>query len=250
MIRHARMTAIVVIGVVMGWFPQSPDRTAAAQSATAPARSAVAESGPPPTRWESELAAYATRDSIEPPAPGGLCLVGSSNIRLWTTLAADFPGLNIVNRGVGGARLAELAEFAPRLVAAARPRAVVVSAGTNDVGAGATAAEVRDAFALLVGNLRRAQPDVTIAFIAISPTIKRWDQRDRQREANEAIRRFIVSAGDRRLRYLDANAAFLGPDGTPDPACFVDDQQHPSVEGNARRAEILRPAFRELLELP
>ena len=213
-----------------------------------PARAAAAPAaGPPPTRWDDELAAYADRDRAAAPAPGGICLVGSSNIRLWTTLADDFPGMNVVNRGVGGARLAELAEFAPQLVAAAKPRAVVVSAGGNDIAASATAAEVRDAFAKLVANLRSAIPDAPIAYLAIAPSIKRWEQREPQAAANEAVRVFIEAAADPRLRYLDANAAFLGSDGTPDPVAFVDDQQHPSTIGNARRAEILRPAFEELL---
>jgi len=211
-----------------------------------PAR-AAAPAGPPPTRWDDELAAYADRDRQATPAPGGICLVGSSNIRLWTTLAADFPGMNVVNRGVGGARLAELAEFAPRLVAAVKPRAVVVSAGGNDIAAGATAAEVRDAFTKLVANVRSAIPEATIAFLAIAPSIKRWEQREPQAAANEAVRTFIEAAADPRLRYLDANAAFLGSDGTPDPVAFIDDQQHPSTIGNARRAEILRPVFEELL---
>ena len=219
-------------------------KSATADGAAMPAPAA----GPPPTRWDDELAAYAERDRAAPPAPGGICLVGSSNIRLWTTLADDFPGMNVVNRGVGGARLSELAEFAPRLVAAAKPRAVVVSAGGNDIAAGATAAEVRDAFAKLVANLQSATPDATIAFLAISPSVKRWEQREAQSAANEAVRAFIVAQADPRLRYLDANAAFLGSDGTPDPVAFIDDQQHPSTIGNARRAEILRPAFKALLD--
>jgi hypothetical protein len=62
------------------------------------------------------------------------------------------------------------------------------------------------------------------------------------------VRAFIEAEADPRLRYLDANAAFLGSDGTPDPVAFVEDQQHPSTIGNARRAEILRPAFKEMLD--
>lgn len=197
--------------------------------------------------WEADVAAYAARDRERPPETGGVCFIGSSNIRLWTTLADDFPGMTVVNRGVGGCRLAELAEFAPRLVAAAKPRVIVVSAGTNDINAGAAPAEVRAAFAALVGALKREVPDAVVAFLAISPSLARWEQRDRQREANEAVRDFIAASGDRRLRYLDANAAFLGPDGRPDPSCFVKDRQHPSVAGNARRAAILRPLLADLL---
>lgn len=214
----------------------------------APAAATAAPAAPAPNRWDAELAAYAERDREQPPTAGGIALVGSSNIRLWTTLAEDFPGLNVVNRGVGGARLAEVADFAPQLVAQAKPRLVVVSAGTNDIAAGATAREVQAAFARLVGNLRREQPDVGIAFLAIAPSIERWSQLDRQREANAAVQEFIAASGDAGLRYLDANAAFLGPDGTPDPVCFADDKQHPSTIGNGRRAEILRPLFKQLLE--
>ncbi len=227
---------------------ESVRKAASGAPAPAPAPAADVQTSPPPTRWDDELASYAERDQAEPPTPGGICLIGSSNIRLWTTLGDDFPGINVVNRGVGGCRLAELAEFAPRLVAAAQPRAIVVSAGTNDIAAGASTDEVRDAFAKLVASLRGASPEVTIAYLAIAPSLARWEQRDTQAAANSAVRAFIEAADDARLRFIDANAAFLGPDGTPDPLCFVDDKQHPSTIGNARRAEILRPVFKELLE--
>jgi len=226
---------------------QAPAAVSAAVERPAPAAATAPGGTPPPTRWEEELAAYAERDREQPPAPGGICLIGSSNIRLWTTLAEDFPGMNVVNRGVGGCRLSELAEFAPRLTSAARPKVVVVSAGGNDIADGSTADDVRDAFGRLVANLRLAFPEVTIAYLAINPSIKRWEQRQTQLAANEAVRTFITASNDARLSYLDADAALLGPDGTPDPVCFVDDKLHPSTIGNARRAEILRPLFKQLL---
>ncbi|MFM8705501.1 MAG: GDSL-type esterase/lipase family protein, partial [Planctomycetia bacterium] len=208
---------------------------------------------PPPVRWEEELAAFEKADREQPPEAGGVVFLGSSNIRLWNTLAGDFPGLSVVNRGVGGATLAELARVADRLVAAARPRAVVVSAGGNDIAGGASPADVRDAFASLVGNLRRELPDVRVAFVAIAPSIRRWEQRERQDEANRVVREFIDAQVDARgdqagLSFLDANAAFLGPDGLPAVECFLDDQQHPSTIGNARRAAIMRPLVHDLMQ--
>ena len=208
---------------------------------------------PPPVRWENEIAAFEKADREQPPAPGGVVFLGSSNIRMWNTLDGDFPGLNVINRGVGGANLAELAEVALRLVPTAKPRAVVVSAGGNDIAAGATAEAVRDAFALLVKNLRAELPDVKIAFLALLPSEKRWEQRDRQREANEAVRDFIAARvaaeGDAAgMIYIDANAAVLGPDDLPAVECFLDDKLHPSTIGNARRATIIRPQLHDLLQ--
>ena len=233
----------------------APPANASAASAPvtpppAAATTPAAEAGPPATKWEEEIAAYEKLDREAPALPGGIVLLGSSNIRMWTTLADDFPGMNVVNRGVGGCRLVELAEFAPRLVAAAKPRVIVVGAGTNDVNAGTATAEIRGAFDRLVDALRRDHPEATIAFLAISPTVKRWEQLDRQLEANEAIKASIDARRDAKLVYLDANAAFLGADGTPAPECFLDDMQHPSTIGNARRAELLRPMLKDLLEAP
>jgi lysophospholipase L1-like esterase/phosphoserine phosphatase len=229
--------------------PAIPAAPASVPGVAAPASPpAAAAEGPPPTKWEEELAAFEERDREAPPPPGGVVLLGSSNIRMWNTLADDFPGMTIVNRGVGGCRLDELAEFAPRLLDAARPRVIVVSAGTNDIASGATTDAIRGAFERLVAAIRRGHPDATIVFLAISPTVKRWEQVDRQAEANAAIRRVIdAEARDGDLVYLDANAAFLGADGTPAPECFLDDLQHPSTIGNARRAEIMRPLLEQLL---
>jgi lysophospholipase L1-like esterase len=171
---------------------------------------------------------------------------------MWNTLASDFPELNVINRGVGGANLAELALVAHRLVPAAKPRVVVVSAGGNDIAAGATAEAVRDAFALLVKNLRAELPDVKIAFLAMLPSEMRWEQKDRQQEANEAVRDFIAArvaaeGNTAGMLYIDANAAVLGPDGRPAVECFLDDKLHPSTIGNARRAAIIRPLLYDLL---
>lgn len=231
--------------------PSAP-ATSAASPAVAAAEPAPQAAVPPPVRWENAIAAFEKADQEQPPTPGGVVFVGSSNIRLWNTLDGDFPGLNVVNRGVGGANLAELAEVAHRFVTAAKPRAVVVSAGGNDIAAGATAEAVRDAFALLVKNLRAELPDVKIVFLAMLPSEKRWEQRDRQQQANEAVRDFIAARvaaeGDAAgMLYIDANAAVLGPDGLPAVECFLDDKLHPSTIGNARRAAIIRPFLLDLL---
>jgi lysophospholipase L1-like esterase len=197
---------------------------------------------------EKAIADYEKADREQPPEAGGVVFLGSSNISLWNTLGGDFPGLGPVNRGVGGATLAELAVVVERLVSATRPRAVVVSAGSNDVAAGATADQVRGAFELLVKNLRRELPEVRVAFLAIAPSIRRWEQRERQAESNAAVREFIAAQGEAAgLAYIDANEAFLGPDGSPAGECFLDDQLHPSTIGNARRAAIIRPVLHDLL---
>ena len=232
--------ATSVVAVPASTLPQA----AVPASVTTPASAA----GPASLRWENEIAAFEAADREQPPTPGGVVFLGSSNIRMWTTMAEDFAGLNPLNRGVGGARLAELAPIAARLVAAAKPAVVVVSAGVNDVAAGATPEEVQQAFASLVDNLRRELPGVRVAFLALAPSIQRWSQREAQQAANARVREFIASQGTNAgLAYIDANAALLDTDGKPAVECFLDDQLHPSTIGNARRAAIIRPLLHDLL---
>ena len=225
----------------------SPAAAVVRPETMAAARAVSAGEGPPPVRWDEELAAFERRDRESPPAAGGVCLLGSSNVSLWTTAAEDLAGMTVVNRGVAGCLLAELAEFGPRLAAPARPRVIVVAAGSNDVAAGRSAEQVRDDFLRLATNLRDAVPDARIAFLAITPSIRRWDQLDRQRDANEAIRAAVDAAAGTGLAYIDTTAAFLGPDGRPAAECFLDDKQHPSTIGNARRAALMRPVLTRLL---
>jgi len=228
-----------------------PSPPPVAPTAAAPAPAPMAVEAAPPTRWEEELAALTERDRAAAPRTGGICLLGSSNISTWQTLAEDFPGLDVVNRGVPGCRLSELADHLGPLLEPVRPRLVVVAAGTNDVADGRTAEEVQAAFARVVEEIGRITPGARIVYLGISPTLKRWEQWPRQQEANAAILAWIdrkatpdPAAGPARdIVYLDAAAAFLGADGRPAPECFLADGQHPSTIGNARRAAVMRPVL-------
>lgn len=234
---------------------------AAAPAADAPA-AAPAAADPPATapaegagagaagRWEAEIARYEAADRAAPPAAGGVLFLGSSNVRMWDSMAEDFEGIAVVNRGVGGCRLAELADFAPRLTRAAAPAVIVVSAGTNDIHSGADPAEVEEAFRRLAAVVRRDHPAAALVYLAILPAPSRIGQRERQVRANELVREAVeaLSAEGARVAYLDAADAFLTPAGTPDPEAFLDDDLHPGPIGNARRAALLRPLLERLLD--
>ena len=211
-------------------------------------------SSPPPAdagRWEEEIARYETVGREAPPAAGAVVLLGSSNIRMWETIAVDFPGLEVVNRGVGGCKLTELAGFAPRLLSAARPGVVVISAGSNDVHGGADAEAVLAAWRDVIATIRRGHPTVPILVMGILPAKSRWEERETQTTANGLIQGAIAAAGGKidggAVEYLDVWGDFLGPDATPDPQAFLDDDLHPSAIGNARRAARMRPVLDRLL---
>ena len=212
---------------------------------------------PPPAavpdawRWEEAIARYEAAARETPPPAGAVILLGSSNIRMWKTLDADFPGLEVVNRGVGGCTLTEIAGFAPCLLAAAKPGAVVISAGSNGVHGGADAEAVLAAWRDIIATIRRDHPTVPILVIGILPAKSRWEEWETQTAANGLIQAAIAAAGGSidggPVEYLDVWGDFVGPDGTPDPEAFLDDDLHPSEIGNARRAARMRPVLDWLL---
>src|SRR5436305_13430653 len=74
-------------------------------------------------KWEPEIAAFEASDRTNPPPKDCIVFVGSSSIRMWSSLKSDFPGLPVVNRGFGGSELADSVHFANRIIVPYRPRA-------------------------------------------------------------------------------------------------------------------------------
>ena len=62
-------------------------------------------------RWEPEIAAMEAADRASPPPKNALLFVGSSTIRMWSTLAADYPEQRVINRGFGGSELVDSTHF-------------------------------------------------------------------------------------------------------------------------------------------
>lgn len=206
-----------------------PETSAPRPARALPATEAFAE----------EIARFEAADRIAPPPPGGVLFVGSSSIRLWPALASDFPGVDVVQRGFGGAELSDVIRYAPRIVLPYRPRLVVVYAGDNDLAAGKSATAVFREYLAFVSVVRRALPETRIAFVAIKPSGSRWAFVDKMREANDLIRRY--AATDKRLHFVDVFTPMLGPDGKPREELFVEDRLHLSPAGYALWRELLTP---------
>ncbi len=232
---------IALTGTARGLLGQPPPGEQAVATGAAPA--GLPHAG----RWEKEVAVLENADRAVG-RTGGIAFIGSSNIRLWRSLAEDFPGWHVVGRGVGGSHLHELVPVVLRMVGHSRPAVLVVSGGINDIHEGRSADQVATAFADLVGVVRPALPGTRIVFLAIAPSFARWDQREEHARANALIREFIASgSGGAGLGFVDAGAAYLRPNGLPAPECFVEDGLHPTRLGYARRAASLRPQLEPFL---
>ena len=205
----------------------------------AAANPAAAQTPAVTDQWEPEIRAFEAADAISPPRPGAVLFIGSSSIRLWTTLAQDFPDIAVVNRGFGGSQIPDATRFVPRIVLPYKPRLVVLYSGGNDINAGRTPEQVAADFDAFVKAVHAALPDTRIAYISIAGNPARWAQVDRVKRANALIE--AATKADPRLGYIDVFAPMLGTDGQPKPDIFVADRLHMNREGYRIWTRVVAP---------
>ena len=202
---------------------------------------------PPPSagdaeKWEQDIARFEAADRESPAPTDGILFIGSSSIRLWKTLAADFPKFPVINRGFGGSQIADALHFAERIVLPYRPRQIVMFAGSNDINAGKSPRQVLADFIAFRERVHRDLPKTRITFIAITPCEKRWSQLADVDEANRLVAKDC--ARDPRLDFVDTRAEILGRDGRPRKELFRDDQLHLSDAGYAVWVRLVRPLLK------
>ncbi|MXW63671.1 MAG: hypothetical protein F4Y00_02855 [Bacteroidetes bacterium SB0662_bin_6] len=190
-------------------------------------------------QWEEAIQAFEQMDETNPPPEGAILFAGSSSIRLWSTLAEDFPDARVINRGFGGSQMSDLIHFADRIVTPYAPRLILVYEGDNDVAAGKTAEQVFADYQQFVSLVHDQLSDTRIAFIAIKPSLARRSLMDEMRKANGLIEEYAAARD--HLDYIDIFTPMLGEDGEPLPDIFVDDGLHLNAAGYAIWAEVVRP---------
>ena len=190
------------------------------------------------SKWANEIAAIEIRAATNPPPRDCILFVGSSSIRRWTSLAADFPGLPVVNHGFGGSHLADSVDFADRIIIPFQPRQVVIYAGGNDINSHVDPDIVFGDFVALVTKIHAALPQTRIAYIASAPNLQRWAQVEKVKRLNALATAYCKRHG---MDFINVFPLMLGPDGHPKPDIFVEDGLHMNEMGYAIWKDAVRP---------
>ena len=171
---------------------------------------------------------FTERDAASPPPKGAVLFIGSSSIRLWDTLASDFPGVSVINRGFGGSEIRDSTWYAGRIVVPYVPRQVVLYAGDNDLFSGRSPVQLRADFRAFVQRVRRDLPKAEIAYIANKPSPSRANLLDLQRQANALIK---ADAARLKVDFIDVFTPMLDAQGQPREELFLQDRLHMNPAG-------------------
>lgn len=192
----------------------------------------------PFAKWDKAISDFEKDDQANPKKPGQVLFIGSSSIRLWK-LDKWFPDLGAINRGFGGSEVADAVHFFDRIVTPYKPRTIVMYAGDNDIGKGKSPDQVFSDFKEFVAKTHAALPKTNIIYIAVKPSIKRWNLIENVRATNSLVANLAKS--DPLVEFLDIDTPMIGEDGTPRKELFVEDGLHMSDAGYKIWTELLKP---------
>ena len=194
-------------------------------------------------KWEKSIAAFEKDDIANPPPKGGIEFIGSSTIKKWTTLAQDFPGQPVFNRGFGGSQIKDTTFFASRIIIPYAPKIIVFHAGDNDLAAGNSPDQVIADFKELVATIQGSLPETEFCYISLKPSEKRAKLRLEQQKVNQAIQEFMKNTP--HLHYIDEYNMVTDAEGNPRPELFSEDKLHLNEAGYKLLAERVRPFLKK-----
>jgi lysophospholipase L1-like esterase len=192
-----------------------------------------------PQRFAAEVAAIAAR----PTEAGGIVFTGSSSVRKWTTLRADFPGLPVHNHGFGGSTIHDLLAYFDPLIGRHQPSLVVLYTGSNDLAAGLPVEDAFHDYQAVLTLIHAQLPATRVVVNSVKIAPSRAAQIPAVNELNGRLRKWVATK--RWARYVDATSYLADGAGEPRPEFFLADGLHLNAAGYSVWRAILEPVVRE-----
>lgn len=198
------------------------------------------EKSPVIGKWEQEITAIEKRLVSNPAPTGGIAFVGSSTMRMWN-LEQSFPELKMANLGFGGSQIQDQIDLFDRLLLKLKPRQVIFYAGGNDLADKSTPERVAANFALWTQKMRALVPECRVVYLGIRHSSSRAQLRQKEMQANGLIREFCEKDTEKRLSFVDLNAALADAAGSVKEEFFLPDKLHLNSEGYKIWSARVRP---------
>jgi lysophospholipase L1-like esterase len=202
----------------------------------------IAQDATPP-RFASEIEAFAEMDKQKMPEKDKIVFVGSSSIRMWKEAEEKFEAYGVINRGFGGSQTSDAINYFNELVLKYEPKQIFFYEGDNDIAAGKSPKQVLKDFKVFVGIMEADLLNCELAFIAIKPSIARWQMAKAMMKANKLIKKYCDKKAN--LTYVDVWTPMIGTDGKPLPDIFIGDNLHMNAKGYAIWNKTIMPFLKK-----
>lgn len=182
-----------------------------------------------PLRFEKEVNTLVAGDSAVSKKKL-ILFTGSSSIRMWKSLAQDFPQHNVLNRGFGGSEMSDLLYYNRQLILNYKPRKIFIYEGDNDINSGKTPEVILADAAKLLASIRSNLPaKVKVYFISPKPSISRKQLRSQYEDYNQKLRDWC--SRQKGVTYIDVWTPMLDGKGEFRTDLFLEDNLHMNRTG-------------------
>ncbi|MFZ2430249.1 MAG: GDSL-type esterase/lipase family protein [Lutibacter sp.] len=192
--------------------------------------------------WQSEIDAFDKLNG-DNPIQDGILFTGSSSIRMWKNPAKDFNNPKILNRGFGGSQIIDLIENLDQVILKYHPQKIVIYSGDNDIQEGKSAEIVFGDFCVLYGMIKAKLPNAKVYYIAIKPSLNRWNKVIEMQKANTMINEYLNTKSN--AAFVDIFSPMIDFTGKPSEKWFLEDGLHMTDEGYQLWTKILAPYIKE-----
>lgn len=181
-------------------------------------------------KWERDILKFEELDKQKNDPKDAILFVGSSSIRLWSTLAEDVAPYPVIQRGFGGSRYSDLAVYIKRIVYPHQFRAIVIFVA-NDVTGGSEDKTPQEVGRLVnyIGKTIRAKYSQPIFFVAVTPTKSRWKVWPTIQLVNQEMAKVCSKLPDTHL--IETASFYLNAQNEPRTELFLADKLHMNHDG-------------------
>ena len=226
-------------------------------SYSAPARPLVSADTPEPRLDANSIVAHAQLVEKTKSGQTDVYFLGDSIVRRWgatdypellANWKANFTGWNASNFGWGADRTQNILwRIQNGELENVKPKAVVLLAGTNNLGTGESAADAVKGVQAIVAAIRAKVPE---AAIIVTGIMQRNDKPALIAAVNEANTGLAKLADGGKVRFLDINGKLADAQGRLFDGMMNPDKLHPAVKAYQIWADALKPVLTELLGPP
>ncbi len=190
------------------------------------------------TRFEQEIIAFEQQDKENGIDTGNILFVGSSSIRMWTSLEEDMKGFKVLNRGFGGATTAEVRQYYDRIIKPYKPKVIVIYVGENDIAEGMKPTMVYDEVTNLFSRIKDDFPESKIVYLSMKPSIARWDLWTDFKAGNKKIKK--ITEFYKSIYYIETADVMLNDEDSIRTDIFIEDGLHMNAKGYADWTKLVR----------
>jgi len=201
-------------------------------------------------KYENEIRAFEKLDQEKQYSDQSILFVGSSSIRLWSTLEEQMAPYPVIQRGFGGSRTPDVVQYIKRIAYPHQFRAMVIFVGndltgsTNDL----TSEETLRNFSEIVKTIRAKYKKQPVFIIEITPCTSRWKYWPQIQQDNALLKSYCKKS--KNLYFIETAKSYLNEKGEPRDELFREDHLHQNPQGYLIWGKLIRGELDKRLKAP